>query len=549
MFSWLPCPARADDKPAGILLLYHTGYENEQVYMRSLFNLMAPFGTSITPINVEEQAPNDADVVELVTHAKYIVLLADRDGVQKLPDSWRLTARKSSAALYFMGENPADVFGATNPVQETVGKLASATTLLIHGNSYPLNVSIDMPLFQLPSPREQVYAEIANGDRREPFISSSHLGAGTGAGGQKRSLFLCLRYTAFGELSFAIADSLFDFFGVDVKPLHEAYVRIEDIHPMRSPEEIRNITDFLSGEGIPFLLGVIPIYQNGGERVVLSDRPELVQALQYAQSKGGTIIQHGTTHQYYLSETGEGYEFWDSANKGPIPDEDTYITDKLELGLKVLLENKLYPVAFEPPHYAMTRHGYEIAARYFSTVVGNLQITDTSFVTMEPPYGITNSYQGGLTFYPENGGYVYEEHPSVVPEMLANMKKVEIVRRSQTGFFFHSYLPLQDLKELVKGMKESGLTPFNLRDYENTVKTPWGTISTANGLLHTDIRPPQESTGNVDVPRSTAQKVSNFVAWGVVSVVTTVIAVFLIQVRILRRRRRARLFAERGELK
>ncbi|KEO81316.1 polysaccharide deacetylase family protein [Tumebacillus flagellatus] len=561
--GWMPVlAAEAEDAEPdrpGLLLLYHKGYQNEQVYMRSLFNLIATFGTSITPVNVEEQNPQDADLVNEVARARYIVLLADRDGSQKLPQLWRGTVRDSAASLYFMGENPGDVFGdegggsaksmgrdsiitsTTNVSNVSGNAVASATTLLIHGKSYPLDVSLDIPNYHLPAPTEHVYSEVSNGTVQSPFISSTHVGV------RKRLIFLCARYTAFYELSFAIADSLFDFFGAEVEPKHEAYVRIEDIHPERDPEEIRKIVEFLHGEGVPFLLAVIPIYQSGGERVTLTDRPELVKALQEAQASGGTIVQHGTTHQYYASETGEGYEFWDSIRKGPIPDEDRYVTDKLELGLQTLLANKLYPVAFEPPHYAMTRHGYEITARYYSTVVGNLQITDTSFVTTEPPYSILHSYQGGLTFYPENGGYVSGDEPTVIPEMLANLRKVEIVRRSQSGVFFHSYLPLDDLKRLVKGMKEQHLAFFNLRAHSNQVRTPWGTITTQDGKLQTDVKLPGAQPTRQAAPSSTEQKLSNFVAWGVVSVVTTVIAVFLIQVRLLRRRRRARLFEERME--
>jgi hypothetical protein len=131
--------------------------------------------------------------------------------------------------------------------------------------------------------------------------------------------------------------------------------------------------------------------------------------------------------------------------------------------------------------------------------------------------------------------------------MLANMRKVQIVRRSQTGAFFHSYLPLEDLKRLVKGMQEMKLTFFNLRDHDNRVTTPWGTITTQGGDLHAEVSVVPPDTVSAPAKPNSAQRISNFVAWGVVSVVTTVIALFLIQVRRLRRRRRVRLFEDRPE--
>ncbi|PWK16553.1 uncharacterized protein YdaL [Tumebacillus permanentifrigoris] len=554
LYLSLQCPAvhAQDQSRPGLLLMYHTGYENEQVFMRAAFNLLATFGVEITPVNLEEQAPGEASLREAVEHAQYMVCLQDRQGTASLPDRWARVIRTSSAAVYFMGDDPGAVVSGLPFTAVKV--LPSATKLVIRGENYPLDVALDVREIQVQVRRSgtlqarhvtdplpvQVWSEVSNGSRTSPFVVSTRSAAG-------RVVFACGRYVAFGELSYAIADSLFEFFCVKVQPRQDAYIRIEDVHPMRDPEEIRKITAFLSGEQIPFLIGVIPIYQSGGEQVKLTDRPELVRALQEAQEKGATLILHGCTHQYYDTETGEGYEFWDSVNKGPIPDEEQYVQDKLQRGLHILLENKLYPAAFEPPHYAMTRHGYEVAAKYFSTVVGNLQLTDTSFITMEPPYPIHHSFQGGMTFYPENGGYVYDEQAMVVPEMLANMKKVQIVRRSQTGAFFHSYLPLADLQRLVKGMQAMKLTFFNLRNVENTVTTPWGTITTREGQLHADLQTLQADTLPAPAAPSRAQKLSNFVAWGVVSVVTTVIAVFLVQVRLLRRRRRSRLFEERPE--
>lgn len=36
------------------------------------------------------------------------------------------------------------------------------------------------------------------------------------------------------------------------------------------------------------------------------------------QDDGAAIIMHGYTHQFYDSETGEGFEFWDVKTDQPI---------------------------------------------------------------------------------------------------------------------------------------------------------------------------------------------------------------------------------------
>lgn len=63
------------------------------------------------------------------------------------------------------------------------------------------------------------------------------------------------------------------------------------------------MADYLASENVPFQVAVIPIQlgknKDGSDWYGLSlkDRPEVVKALQYMQEKGGTLIQHGTTHQ------------------------------------------------------------------------------------------------------------------------------------------------------------------------------------------------------------------------------------------------------------
>lgn len=112
--------------------------------------------------------------------------------------------------------------------------------------------------------------------------------------------------------------------------------------------------------------------------VSLLDRPEVADALKYMQTRGGTLIQHGTPHQYadvdnpYSGRTGEDYEFY---RYGCAPDQlppfefeecvqDSYIREigpvpsdsvsdhmnRIEAGREVMIEAGLgEPTVFEPP--------------------------------------------------------------------------------------------------------------------------------------------------------------------------------------------------------
>ena len=115
------------------------------------------------------------------------------------------------------------------------------------------------------------------------------------------------------------ADMLHEILNEEHEVIHNAIVRIEDVTPLDSPDRIRDITDYLSENGIPFLIGVVPFYVDpfSGLNISLSDKPDMVDALRYLEKNGGTIVMHGVTHQY-KDVTAADFEFWDANLNMPI---------------------------------------------------------------------------------------------------------------------------------------------------------------------------------------------------------------------------------------
>lgn len=173
------------------------------------------------------------------------------------------------------------------------------------------------------------------------------------------------------------------------------------------------------------MITVIPVYKDPdtGKIIHLKDKPELADLYALCKMMVQRIIMHGYTHQFYDSETGEGFEFWDVKTDRPIrqpkhekpktkddfPNIEAYnqyvkrgrirgkyTKNHIEKGIQELVDAKLYPVAFEAPHYTMSQKGYEILSRYFSTYVGQLQLNDTTWKSMHSPY-----YTSTPSFYME----------------------------------------------------------------------------------------------------------------------------------------------------
>ncbi|MFB6649845.1 DUF2334 domain-containing protein, partial [Bacillus toyonensis] len=194
----------------------------------------------------------------------------------------------------------------------------------------------------------------------------------------------------FDWMSHYVGEMLFSYFGQ--KPTTnkvEAYLRLEDVHPAADTNQLKEIAELLKEKKIPYMITVIPVYKDPdtGKTIHLKDKPELVDLLRSMQDDGAAIIMHGYTHQFYDSETGEGFEFWDVKTNQPIRQpnheqpktkddfpnieaynayvkkgeefEEKYTTEHIEKGIQELVDAKLYPVAFEAPHYTMSQKGYE----------------------------------------------------------------------------------------------------------------------------------------------------------------------------------------------
>ena len=274
------------------------------------------------------------------------------------------------------------------------------------------------------------------------------------------------------------ADLLHDFLGENHEESHSALIRIEDVSPLDNPDHLREIADILSAKGIPFLVGVIPFYVDPGQgiRVSLSDKPELVDALKYMVRNGATIVMHGVTHQY-KGVTASDFEFWDASTNKPIKQQTAeQISQKLEMGIQEFMKNGLYPLVWETPHYTASHLLYQTVSKYFSSAMEQrLAIEDYDY-SQYVPYIIKNDLYG-QRLYPEDLGYVplNPDKPiseTYIQEILRGAKAMLAVRDGFASNFFHSFLDLDLLKELVDGIQKLGYTYVDLSEQSNWVKTP-----------------------------------------------------------------------------
>lgn len=314
-------------------------------------------------------------------------------------------------------------------------------------------------------------------------------------------------------IGMVIGETLYEIFDKQKDDQKVKYLRLEDIHPKTDAENLKKVAMYLKTQNIPYLVTIIPVYisTKTKEEIHFSDVPKLVEVLQFMQKNGASFILHGYKHQYRETETGEGFEFWDVQNNRPIYQskddkiiiptnqeeqlmleeyERQYIKNAIENGVTEMIAHDLYPLAFEAPHYSMSQSGYEILSGYFSTYVGQLQITDQSRKSTYGP--ITSgkpSFLHGMTSIPETMGYIEKDiRNSEKPfsESLQNMKSLgDDVSQYSDGYlgaFYHPYLGLDTLKEVIKILNSfPNATWLDLKQLPNKVEVENVLIQSKNG--------------------------------------------------------------------
>lgn len=304
-------------------------------------------------------------------------------------------------------------------------------------------------------------------------------------------------YLVFADLYYELLDS-------DVAPVRQAAVRVEDVGPQADPEDLRSVADYLSGEGVPFQVAVIPVMidrtPSGRDWVGLTllDSPRVVEALTYMQERGGTLVQHGTTHQYgagdnpYSGRSGEDYEFygygcsrvaappfeWEPCamdswvrKSGPVARDS--VSDhraRIEQGRQIMIDAGLgEPGVFVTPHYTASPNAYTAIRKvyparyeqteYYAGMISGGQTSAAHSYGQVFPYSVQDVYGG--TVYPENLQNVTEHgqnnHPPRPPQVLLDRARGNlVVRESIASFYFHPFLDLAYLDELVTGIRELG---------------------------------------------------------------------------------------------
>ncbi|SHK16777.1 Uncharacterized protein YdaL [Caminicella sporogenes DSM 14501] len=358
------------------------------------------------------------------------------------------------------------------------GESGELVKVFYRKKSFDIGLIDNFTIIDNISSNSKVYSWLSDGKNMYPYII------------RENNYWYVSRAISYSVLFYIFADVLYDLFNEYSKiDKSRVFIRIEDVHPFRDTEKLRAIAEYLNSKKVPFMIAMIPAYksQNSSYITPLSEKPEFIKTIKYMQKLGGSIILHGYAHQAFGGElTGEGFEFWDGINDKPLSlDIENWIYKRIGLGIQECVKNGIYPLAFEAPHYAVSQRGYKVLKKYFSTYCGHIQTSDQGFATTSYPY-ILYDTELFHKFIPENLGYVDPNNPLTINDIKNNFEKVSIVRGFTAGVFFHPYLDIKYLKEIVEMLKSENIEFYDLKKEDNWVKWNNINIMSKNGEICVD---------------------------------------------------------------
>jgi len=326
-------------------------------------------------------------------------------------------------------------------------------------------------------------------------------------------------YISEDDRYLVFADLLHDILQRDHPPIHQAIIRLEDVDPTYNSQTLRNAADLLNAEGIPFCVAVIaryldPLgyYSHGpAVDVPLSTAPDSIRTLKYMVSRGGQIVVHGYTNQYqavpnpYDAVSADDYEFFrvtvdaqtNVINFAPVPEDSAdWAQGRVNAALSEFGVAGLNPVAWETPHYTASEIDYRIFATNFPLSIQRVLYSDSAGHSSGQffPYTIeTDVY--GQKLLPENLGNVNPfgsglTAPRLPADIVRTARKNRVLRDAWASAFFHPYLDISYLDELVSGLKDLGYVFVPLTDQVRpTITSSPENLGVTNGatvLLHAE---------------------------------------------------------------
>lgn len=225
------------------------------------------------------------------------------------------------------------------------------------------------------------------------------------------------------------------------------YIVLEGVYPFYPPEQLLKIVNYLEELSVPYIISVMPIYQNG-------DYPAMkrfCEVLRYAQANNGSVIMKAPKTFYKA-------------------DDKELIWEYLTTATEAYMNYGIYPLAIElPEDYMFSETGREVYRRY-STVFWFETESDEAAIKLQEQINI-----------------IYYDGHKMVGKAVYN----DVSGRYTTGFhstaiYLDVYDEFNNIKRQVETAIRSELPMKSLLEADNTVYINNAKIQSSGGLILVD---------------------------------------------------------------
>jgi|GEM_PF-770149 len=364
-----------------------------------------------------------------------------------------------------------------------------------------------------PGPEGETIARLSDGRSERPLIVRE---------GDRWQVAAGL---ANGMVVWLAADVLHDFLGEHHSEGATGLIVIENVGPLSDPAHLRRLADLLREYRMPFTAAVQPARRSSvpSERAVISDNPELADALRYMTEAGGTIVLDGSR--------------LDPAK----PDESAGLIAR---DIALLQEVGGYPVALYASRALAESLAYASDRAYFSNIIEFTEYRADRTRYSDIPYTRIRGADG--TAFPESVGAASGDAEATL--LASRMSRLELVRDALSVVGLDASLPYGTIAAQLEQIAREAVMWRDIRYSAYRVETGFIRLSgRGDGTMDAVIlnRDRMVELQKLEKQSVRYESITYYSSWTLVLVVAVFVVMFMLFIVIMQMRRNRRLFMER----